>query len=394
MAAESSGGEDGGFSVGSGGSSGGGGGGGGGGRRRGGNTCAHEFGKDAIFEIRGPMLKPSLEGICIHCGEYVKQCEICNVKLLYPKPDEKFLTQNHKEDRRSSSYRKSKFHNQHMQKNHPEAFEERKEISMKRKLRGKPSVAPQAAAGSGTESYDMWADNCELEVGESECDEWDTFLSLSPLLDSNTCTSSDEDNFEWRQNNVLESSLSLSACNSESSPFRLDCGDGECDTGSSPLLGASGGNGGGGNDGGGNVEGDSRGSGGDRDEDGLRSEDGRTIARKRCDETFERLVSKQDQPRPADLQARTEIDGNRARQAELVPLWRFNYGHAEELFTASRIAAQSIVGASDKRLKDVEAPLGSGWLERLRRLEVVTYSWKESGKADVGIIAQVGEDVV
>ena len=84
------------------------------------------------------------------------------------------------------------------------------------------------------------------------------------------------------------------------------------------------------------------------------------------------------------------INSNPATRENISPNIHFNYGHAAELFTASAIAAKSIVGASDKRLKDIEEPLGDGWLERLRKLDVVTYRWKESGKADVGIIAQVG----
>ena len=70
-----------------------------------------------------------------------------------------------------------------------------------------------------------------------------------------------------------------------------------------------------------------------------------------------------------------------------------DYGHAFQVFTASKIAARCIVGASDERLKDIEGELPGEWLKRLRDLEVVLFKWNESGKEDVGIIAQDLEDL-
>ena len=65
----------------------------------------------------------------------------------------------------------------------------------------------------------------------------------------------------------------------------------------------------------------------------------------------------------------------------------------DNILTATKIAAKCIVGASDERLKDIGTPLRGDWLARLRKLEGVLFKWKESGNADVGIIAQKLEEL-
>ena len=72
-------------------------------------------------------------------------------------------------------------------------------------------------------------------------------------------------------------------------------------------------------------------------------------------------------------------------------------GRFVELYTdtvgAEKGVFKTIVSASDERLKMIERDLGEGYLEKLREVNVILFSWLEGGGKDVGITAQQLQEV-
>ncbi len=65
---------------------------------------------------------------------------------------------------------------------------------------------------------------------------------------------------------------------------------------------------------------------------------------------------------------------------------------SEKLTVAGRVLATGFLYSSDRRLKDNITPL-AGSLEKIMKLSGYSYTWKSTGTADIGIIAQEVETV-
>ena len=65
---------------------------------------------------------------------------------------------------------------------------------------------------------------------------------------------------------------------------------------------------------------------------------------------------------------------------------------SEKLTVAGRVLATGFLYSSDRRLKDDITPL-AGSLEKIMKLSGYSYTWKSTGTADIGIIAQEVETV-